>query len=293
VSDYGGAVAKRVLRARRGDEPPRAGVVQGGRVRFLDHDDSLAALRCEGRTTDEIELVDPDWIELPAGWQLEAPLEAPEVWCAGVTYERSRDARHQDAVESAKDVYMLVYEAERPELFLKDAAMRRTVGPGAEIGARSDARKTIPEPELAVVVGERGELVALSIGNDVSSRDIEAENPLYLSQAKIFGGCCAVGPVLAVPSDWEQTFEIELRVTRGGHDLFSGRTSTAQLTRSPHELVQWLVRDNPVPGGSVLLTGTGIVVPEEVSLEVGDVVDVEIAGIGRLRNPVVEAAGLG
>jgi 2-dehydro-3-deoxy-D-arabinonate dehydratase len=292
VSGGDGAVVTRVLRARRGNEAPRAGIVEDGGVRFLDHDDPFAALRGEGRTVDEVELVDADWIELPARWQIEAPLDAPEVWCAGVTYERSRDARHHDAVEGAKDVYMLVYDAERPELFLKDAAMRRTVGPGAAIGTRSDSRKTIPEPELGVVVGVSGEPIALSIGNDVSSRDIEAENPLYLSQAKIFGGCCAVGPVLAVPADWEQTFDIELRVTRDGTGVFSGRTSTAQLTRSPAELGQWLVRDNPVPPGSVLLTGTGIVVPEEVSLAVGDIVDVEIPGIGRLRNPVADAATL-
>ena len=145
--------------------------------------------------------------------ELLAPIEAPEIWCAGVTYERSRDARLEEAETDARDVYALVYEAERPELFLKDAAMRRTVGPGGTIRTRRDARWNVPEPELGVVIGEGGGPVAVTVGNDVSSRDIEGANPLYIPQAKIFAGGCAIGPALAVPDDWDAAWTIRLRIT--------------------------------------------------------------------------------
>ena len=148
--------------------------------------------------------------------ELLAPIEAPEIWCAGVTYERSRDARLEEAETDARDVYALVYEAERPELFLKDAAMRRTVGPGGIIRTRRDARWNVPEPELGVVIGEGGRPVAVTVGNDVSSRDIEGANPLYIPQAKIFAGGCAIGPALAVPDDWDAAWTIRLRITERG-----------------------------------------------------------------------------
>ena len=136
--------------------------------------------------------------------------------------------------------------------------MRRTVGPGGAIGVRSDSHWTVPEPELGVVIGEHGAPVALTIGNDVSSRDIEGANPLYIPQAKIFAGACAIGPALCVPTDWDAALRIGMRISDGdGRQLFAGETSTAKLKRSPHELVEWVVRDNPVPPGSVLLTGTG------------------------------------
>jgi 2-dehydro-3-deoxy-D-arabinonate dehydratase len=213
------------------------------------------------------------------------PLIPPETWAAGVTYERSRQARLQES--QVADVYDLVYEAERPELFLKDAAGRRTVGPGEPIATRADAAWTVPEPELAVVVGADRSPLAVTIGNDVSSRDIEGANPLYLPQAKIYAGACALGPALFVPRDWSAPFEIHLRIAApDGETIFEGRTSTANMCRSLTELIDYLFRDNPVPAGTVLLTGTGIVPPDDVTLDAGQSVEITIPEIGTLRNPV-------
>jgi 2-dehydro-3-deoxy-D-arabinonate dehydratase len=247
-------------------------------VEVLDHDEPLAALRGVGEVAAREPL---------ATLHLLAPVHAPEVWCAGVTYERSRDARVEEAQTEARDVYALVYEAERPELFMKDAQMRRTVGPGGPIRLRSDSSWMVPEPELAVVLGEGGEPVAVTIGNDVSSRDIEGANPLYIPQAKIFAGACALGPALAVPDDWDAPLPIRMRIAdASGAELFSGETSTARMKRSPRELVGWVMRHNPIPPGSVLLTGTGIVPPDEYTLEPGHTVEIEIVGIGLLSNTV-------
>jgi 2-dehydro-3-deoxy-D-arabinonate dehydratase len=270
----------RILRTL-GEEGPRAGFQQeNGTVDVLDHDDPLTALRGRGRVTrtDAIENL-----------TLLAPIEAPEIWCAGVTYERSRDARLDEAETAARDVYALVYEADRPELFLKDAAMRRTVGPGGEIRGRRDARWTVPEPELAVVIGAGGEAAALTIGNDVTSRDIEGANPLYLPQAKIYAGSCAIGPALVVPDDWDAPRTIRLLIRDPeGRELFDGETSTARMRRTPRDLLSWLQRDNPVPPGSVLLTGTGLVPPDTYTLAPGHRVDVTIEGIGTLTNTVAD-----
>ena len=255
------------------------GLVEGDVVVMLDHDDPLAAIAGAGEVTGHWDL---------AGLPLLAPIHAPEIWCAGVTYERSRDARLEEAQTEARDVYALVYDAERPELFLKDAQMRRTVGSGGAIRVRSDSSWTVPEPELGLVFGEDGGPVAVTIGNDVSSRDIEGANPLYIPQAKIFAGACAIGPALAVPEDWDAAFGIRLRITdASGTELFSGETSTARMKRSPRELAAWAMRDNPIPPGSVLLTGTGLVPPDEYTLEPGHTVEIEIEGIGTLVNTVV------
>jgi 2-dehydro-3-deoxy-D-arabinonate dehydratase len=224
-------------------------------------------------------------------YELALPVEPPEVWGAGVTYERSRDARIAESDE-AKDLYMQVYDAARPELFLKDAGCRRTVGPGEPLGVRSDSAWTVPEPEIAVVLGEKGTPAGVTIGNDVSSRDIEGENPLYLPQAKIFAGACALGPAVLVPKDWEAPLEIQIRICADGKELFAGETSTARMRRSFPELVEWLLRANPVPPGSVLLTGTGLVPPDDFTLEPGHVVEIHVPGIGTLTNPVVAAEEL-
>jgi 2-dehydro-3-deoxy-D-arabinonate dehydratase len=256
----------------------RVGRVEGETVAVLDHDDPLAALRGEGEAVRAAPLAELDLL---------APIEAPEIWCAGVTYERSRDARLEEARSDAGDVYALVYDAERPELFLKDAGMRRTVGPGGAIRLRGDSRWLVPEPELGLVLGERGKPVAVTIGNDVSSRDIEGENPLYLPQAKVFAGSCAIGPSLAVPGDWQAPFAIRMRIVDpGGETLFAGETSTGRMRRSFGELTNWWLRDNPVPPGSVLLTGTGLVPPDGYTLEVGHTVVIEVDGIGSLTNTV-------
>ncbi|HZO62150.1 MAG TPA: fumarylacetoacetate hydrolase family protein [Gaiellaceae bacterium] len=225
------------------------------------------------------------------GYRLAIPIEPPEVWCAGVTYERSRDARVEES--AVQDVYTLVYEAERPELFMKDAACRRTVGPGESIGVRSDSGWDVPEPEIGVVIGGDGAPAGLTIGNDVSSRSIEGENPLYIAQAKTFAGACAIGPAILVPDDWDAPLDICMRIVDpSGREVYAGETSSAKMRRSFAELVGWLLRDNPVPPGSVLLTGTGLVPPDGFTLEPGQTVEITVPPIGTLTNPVVSAAEL-
>lgn len=233
---------------------------------------------------------DVETLALPEPYELLLPIEPPEVWCAGVTYERSRDARVEES--EAKDVYTRVYDAERPELFLKDAACRRTVGPGAPIGVRSDSSWDVPEPEVGLVLGPAGSLEGVTIGNDVSSRDIEGANPLYLPQAKVYAGACALGPAVLSPAP-EEPLEIRMRIADAeGRELFAGETSTARMRRSFEDLVGFLLRDNPVPPGSVLLTGTGLVPPDDFTLEPGHVVEIHVPGIGTLANPVVLASSL-
>jgi len=291
-----GRVLIRIVRYREGDGEPRLGFVETGAtvVAELESTDMLAVLRGSrdlgGRT---IEALDGETLELPSPFELLAPLVPPETWAAGVTYERSRDARVDESRIEARDVYSLVYEAERPELFMKDAVGRRTVGPDAAIGVRSDAQWTVPEPELALVLDQDGGLLGATIGNDVTARDVEGANPLYLPQAKLFAAACALGPAIALPDDWAQPFEIELRILGAdGAIVYEARTSTQRMRRSFEELAAWLVRENPVPAGSVLLTGTGLVPPDDVSLAPGQQVEITIPGIGKLVNPVGAAADL-
>jgi 2-dehydro-3-deoxy-D-arabinonate dehydratase len=239
----------------------------------------------------EIEILDPQTVAVAPPYELLLPVEPPEVWCAGVTYERSRDARVDES--AVKDVYTLVYDAPRPELFLKDAASRRTVGPGKPIGVRADSRWNVPEPEIGVVLGEDSRVGGLTIGNDVSSRDIEGANPLYLPQAKVYAGACAIGPAVYVPASLDAPLRIHMRVTdEFGRIVFEGETSTERMRRSYGELLEWLLADNPVPPGSVLLTGTGLVPPDDFTLRPGHVVEIHVPEIGTLVNPVVRAAEL-
>jgi 2-dehydro-3-deoxy-D-arabinonate dehydratase len=287
----------RIVRFRAPGTEARLGLVEPDApttVAELESDDLLAVLRgaraVSGRTT---EALDAETLELPPPLQLLAPLVPPETWAAGVTYERSRDARVDESQVEARDVYNLVYDAERPELFLKDAAGRRTVGPGAAIGVRSDAQWTVPEPELALVLDSEGELLGATIGNDVTARDVEAANPLYLPQAKLFAAACALGPAIVPPEDWSQPFEIKLRIIGPAGDVvYEAQTSTARMRRTFEELAAWVVRENPVPAGSVLLTGTGLVPPDDVTLVAGQQVEIRIPGIGTLVNPVGAAADL-
>jgi 2-dehydro-3-deoxy-D-arabinonate dehydratase len=239
---------------------------------------------------ERIELADDGTLALPDRYELQLPLEPPEIWCAGVTYERSRDARVGES--AARDVYELVYDAERPELFLKDAACRRTVGPGAPIGVRSDSAWNVPEPEIGLVLGDSAEIAGVTIGNDVSSREIEGANPLYLPQAKVYAGACSLGPAVLSPAP-EEPLKIRMRILdAGGTEIFSGETSTARMKRTFAELVEYWLRDNPVPAGSVLLTGTGLVPPDDFTLEPGHTVEIHVPGIGTLSNPVVLASSL-
>jgi 2-dehydro-3-deoxy-D-arabinonate dehydratase len=276
-----------VLGAIHPDSPRLISLIAGGSIPDVLE---LGDIEERAAGTDTVEALDEDTLALPEPWELLVPVDAPETWAAGVTYERSRDARVEESRTDARDVYSLVYDAERPELFLKDAAGRRTSGPGGTIGVRSDATWTVPEPELALVLGNGGTLLGATIGNDVSSRDIEGANPLYLPQAKIFGGACALGPAVLAPSDWSEPFEIELRILdKDGSTVFRGAATTERMRRSFDDLVAFLLRDNPVPPGSVLLTGTGLVPPDEVTLQPGQTVEVWIGGIGKLVNRVVPA----
>jgi 2-dehydro-3-deoxy-D-arabinonate dehydratase len=244
-------------------------------------EDAIAALEVGGAPAADA--------SLPADLLL--PLDPPEVWCAGVTYERSREARVEET--QVQDVYSLVYDADRPELFLKDAAGRRTVGPDEPIGVRADSTWSVPEPELALVIGRNGRIVGATAGNDVTSRDIEGANPLYLPQAKVFAGACSLGPVVLTPDEWPPEFEIRCRIVAvDGGVVWEAETSTARMKRTFEELVSWLTRDNPVAPGTVLLTGTGLVPPDDVALAPGQRVLIDVSGIGSLENPVCAAADL-
>ncbi len=287
----------RIVRFQEPGGEPRLGLLEPdapASVLELQHGEVLSVLRGDrGLTGRTIEALDAETLELPPPFDLLAPLAPPETWAAGVTYERSRDARVDESRVEARDVYSLVYDADRPELFLKDAVGRRTVGPGAAVGVRSDASWTVPEPELALVLDAGGELLGATIGNDVTARDVEGANPLYLPQAKLFAAACAIGPAILIPDDWSQSFEIELRLLDpDGTVVYEARTSTARMRRSFEELASWLVRDNPVPAGSILLTGTGLVPPDDVTLVPGQQVEIRIPGIGKLVNPVCVAADL-
>ncbi|MFO0910750.1 MAG: fumarylacetoacetate hydrolase family protein [Isosphaeraceae bacterium] len=213
-----------------------------------------------------------------------APIDRHEVWGAGVTYLRSKVARQEES-EQGGSFYDLVYRAPRPELFFK-ATPSRVVGPGQAIGVRRDTRWCVPEPELALVLSASLELVGFTVGNDVSARDIEGENPLYLPQAKVYDACCALGPFItlasAMPPPEEQVITLQIR--RGGELAFEGTTSVARMARSFDELIRWLGINNSFPDGVVLLTGTGVVPPDEFTLSDGDQVAITIAGIGTLAN---------
>jgi 2-dehydro-3-deoxy-D-arabinonate dehydratase len=222
-------------------------------------------------------------VPAPAEPTILAPVDRQEVWAAGVTYERSRQARREES-PSGGDFYDLVYEAERPELFFK-ALPHRVAGPGAPVRIRRDSSWNVPEPELAVVLSSAGRVVGYTIGNDVSSRSIEGENPLYLPQAKVYEGACALGPVIALGLD-PRALAVRMSIRRGGEEAFAGETSTARLRRTPDDLAAWLFRELTFPWGAVLLTGTGIVPPESFTLQAGDVVEISIEGIGRLLNEV-------
>lgn len=224
---------------------------------------------------------------VPSGHRLLPPLAGQEVWASGVTFERSRSARNEEA--GPVDIYDRVYAAERPELFLK-AAPGRTRGPGEAIGIRADSGWDVPEPELALVADAAGRLVAYAVGNDVSSRSIEGENPLYLPQAKIFTGSCAIGPALVPVTDAPPFADlvVSLLIARDGAELFRDEVPLSAMRRSPAELLGWLYQALDFPLGVALLTGTSIVPPAELTLRHGDVVEVAVTGVGSLVTPVRE-----
>jgi 2-dehydro-3-deoxy-D-arabinonate dehydratase len=215
------------------------------------------------------------------------PIVSQEVWAAGVTYYRSRTARIEESqTAGGGDFYDRVYTAERPELFFK-ATPHRVAGPHQAVRIRRDSRWNVPEPELALAVTRNGRIVGYTVGNDMSARDIEGENPLYLPQAKVYDQSCALGPCVLVSAEMLSTStEIRMEIVRGDEKVFSGSTTLAQLRRSPESLVEFLFRDNSFPRGCFLLTGTGIVPPDEFTLQSRDEIRITIEHIGTLVNTV-------
>src|SRR3954471_16439828 len=253
------------------------GPVEGGPVELVDA--TMDSLLSAG--TLEAPAAGP----LPAGAPVLAPAGGPGVGAAGGPFATGRSARNEES--GGHDLYDRIYDAERPELFFK-AAPGRVRGPGQPIGVRADSGWDVPEPELALVVSAAGEILGYTIGNDVSSRSIEGENPLYLPQAKVFRGSCALGPAL-VPVDEApapEEMEITLRIARGGDQVFEGSTQVALLRRKPDELVRWLFKALDFPAGAVLLTGTSVIPAPEFTLRAGDTVRILITGLGELVNRV-------
>lgn len=281
--------------SERHPQPVRVGLAWAASARVLD-------LTAAGVTTLTELLERPDlpvWLEsvavrvdLPAhslaAVRLLAPVERQEVWAAGVTYLRSKTARMEESAFSAS-AYDRVYEAPRPELFFK-APAEKVVGPGEPVGVRGDSRWTVPEPELALMLNAAGCVAGYTLGNDMSARDIEGENLLYLPQAKIYTRSCALGPWVIVGPD-EPTvrgWTLTLRIRRAGAEVFAGQTEVGRLKRTFAELVQWLFRCQHFPHGAVLLTGTGIVPPDDFALQPGDEVEIALADLATLVNPVVQ-----
>ena len=215
------------------------------------------------------------------------PVEKQEVWASGVTYLRSKTARMEESEFSAS-AYDKVYAAERPELFFKSVP-EKVVGPGEAVGIRKDAKWNVPEPELALVLNSRGQVVGHTIGNDMSSRDIEGENLLYLPQAKVYHRSCALGPwiKLGTPETAAREWKIQIQILRGGKTVFEGETAVGQIKRKFEELSEFLFRSQLFPAGAILLTGTGVVPPDTFTLAPGDLVRIEISGIGTLENQVL------
>ena len=215
------------------------------------------------------------------------PVTVQEVWAAGVTYMRSKEARMEESKGAGGgDFYDRVYAAERPELFFKSAG-HRVVGTGEKVRIRKDSKWNVPEPELTLLISSRGNITGYTVGNDMSSRDIEGENPLYLPQAKVYDGACAVGPcVLVAEGELAGTTEIRVKILRGGKAAFEGATPVSRIKRPLAELAEYLYRELSFPQGSFLLTGTGIVPPDGFTLAGGDRIEISIEGIGTLVNEV-------
>ncbi len=254
---------------------------------FLSDPDPLAVLD-ETRQRSETAPPEPHELLAPVGTQ--------EVWASGVTYFRSRNARMEESKDAGGgSFYDRVYTAERPELFFK-ATGPRVAGPGAPVRIRRDATWSVPEPELTLVVSAAGQIVGYTVGNDMSSRDIEGENPLYLPQAKVYDGSCALGPCILLRREpIPRTTAIHIEISRRSSNAagtseasiaFSGDTTLAELKRDPEELKNYLFREMAFPTGAFLLTGTGIVPPDDFTLRSGDTIRITIDGIGQLTNPV-------
>jgi 2-dehydro-3-deoxy-D-arabinonate dehydratase len=254
-------------------------IAAGGRV-----DEALAELEALVQELDAVCPVE-QLLDEACEPKVMAPLDTQEVWACGVTYEMSREARKRES--ESPTVYGLVYDAPRPEIFFK-ATPHRVVGPGEAVGIRGDSDWDVPESELTLVITPQMEIVGYTVGNDMSSRDIEGENPLYLPQAKIYERCCALGPVVRLigrvdPMD----LEVTCTIYRDGDTAFQGSTSTSNIHRPLESMVDYLGRCNRFPSGAFLLTGTGIVPPDSFTLEEGDEIEITFEELGTLRNSVI------
>ncbi|ABW01107.1 fumarylacetoacetate hydrolase family protein [Caldivirga maquilingensis] len=227
-----------------------------------------------------------------SGLRFTKPYDPPEVWGSGISYEVSR-RRYSEEGEVARigelTIYERVYDAERPEIFFK-ATANRCVGHGEPIAVRGDSEWTLPEPELGVVITSSGKVIGYTIIDDVSARDIEAENPLYLPQSKVYNGCCAFGPFVVTPDEVKNPYslQIRLRIIRSGKAIYEGEVSTERMRRRIDEQIKYLIRNNTVPDGTILMTGTGILPGRDAALRDGDVVEISISGVGTLTTPVIK-----
>lgn len=267
-------------------------VAKGGKARFVHAPASkspplttiLHSSRPEDLASELFDKSKEETSPLELNWQ--APIDHQEVWAAGVTYLRSSEARQRES-QGAAVFYDKVYAAPRPELFMK-AASRSVKGPGQDVRFRSDSRWSVPEPEFALVINPFGEIVGITIGNDMSARDIEGENPLYLPQAKVYRGACSIGPYIILspnfsnPAEWQ----LEITIDRQGKPVFSGSTAMDRMKRTPGDLVSWLTREQDYPDGVILLTGTGIVPPDDFTLARGDLISIRLGDLATLANPV-------
>ena len=270
---------------------PSVGIVQGSEIEIVDLGSypDLSSLLATSNPAATIGSLRRTGEKVPvASAQLLPPIDAQEVWAAGVTYKRSQTARMEES-ETAASCYDRVYNSPRPEIFFK-ATPHRVRGMGQGLRIRKDATWNVPEPELALVLSPDLRIVGYTIGNDMSSRDIEGDNPLYLPQAKMYNECCGLGPWItladAMPS--REDTEIKLSIVRSGKEVFAQATRASEMARTFEDLVQWLGRDNSFPAGAFLLTGTGIVPNSDFTLQPADVVSITISGIGTLVNSIVQ-----
>jgi len=276
-------------------------IADGGVAVGLLEDDSIRLLNLDGsaygslqdilNSSDPVAAVNEtlsETVVAASDVSLLAPIDCQEVWAAGVTYKRSQTARMEES-ETSASCYDLVYTADRPELFLK-ATPNRVSGPGQPVRIRFDATWNVPEPEITCVVNDRGDLVGFTCGNDVSSRDIEGENPLYLPQAKVYRQCAGLGPCITLVSAMPARDDtgIKLEIVRDGVTAFEGTSGVDQMARTFEDLIGYLCREQEFPNGVFLMTGTGIVPDSDFTLTRGDVVNITVDGIGTLTNPVIQ-----
>jgi 2-dehydro-3-deoxy-D-arabinonate dehydratase len=274
----------RLYRTKKGivaEEAGRAGLLKDKDWDTLFNRKGLASYLARALKGSKSLKFDPDSAPLLA------PIGSQEVWAAGVTYFRSRDARMEESkAAGGGDFYARVYEADRPEIFFKSTP-HRVAGPRQNVRIRKDSKWNVPEPELAVVVNSAGLVIGWTICNDMSSRDIEGENPLYLPQAKVYDQSCGLGPCILVSEQMPPpSTEIRIEILRSGQAVFSGKTALDRLKRSPESLVGWLLRDNSFPAGCFLSTGTGVVPGDSFTLQSGDEIRITIPPIGTLSNTV-------